>query len=162
MPTPQARDWKGHNPTREGGLDLPGALQLLSTPQSRDGRGIPKDGFCGKSLPRDAERELSQGWGRYEPAIRRWEGLTRPAPEPTEIGDNGRPRVSVRFAEWMMGWPEGWVSDFLAPGRQRPTGGTLSRKASLTVIGNGVVPQQAAAALRLLKDSLDNERKENK
>lgn len=49
------------------------------------------------------------------------------------------------------------MSDFLAPGRQRPTG-TLSRKASLTVIGNGVVPQQASAALRLLKDSLDKER----
>lgn len=39
-----------------------------------------------------------------------------------------------------MGLPEGWVTD--VPG--------LSRNAQLKALGNGVVPQQAAMALRLL------------
>lgn len=41
-----------------------------------------------------------------------------------------------------MGLPDGWVTD--VPG--------LSRSAQLTAIGDGVVPAQAAAALRLLLD----------
>lgn len=41
-----------------------------------------------------------------------------------------------------MGLPEGWVTD--VPG--------LSRNAQLKALGNGVVPQQAAAALRVLLD----------
>jgi len=40
----------------------------------------------------------------------------------------------------MMGLPEGWVTD--VPG--------LTRAQQLRALGNGVVPQQAAAALRLL------------
>jgi DNA (cytosine-5)-methyltransferase 1 len=40
----------------------------------------------------------------------------------------------------MMGLPEGWVTD--VPG--------LSRNAQLKALGNGVVPQQAAMALRML------------
>jgi DNA (cytosine-5)-methyltransferase 1 len=40
----------------------------------------------------------------------------------------------------MMGLPPGWVTG--VPG--------LPRTARLRIIGNGVVPQQAAAALRLL------------
>lgn len=41
-----------------------------------------------------------------------------------------------------MGLPEGWVTD--VPG--------LSRNAQLKAIGDGVMPQQAAMALRLLLD----------
>jgi DNA (cytosine-5)-methyltransferase 1 len=41
----------------------------------------------------------------------------------------------------MMGWPEGLVTD--------PALG-LSRRAQLRILGNGVVPQQAALALRVL------------
>lgn len=44
-----------------------------------------------------------------------------------------------------MGLPEGWVTD--VPG--------LSRKDQLKALGNGVVPQQAAAALRLLLPVLE-------
>ena len=67
--------------------------------------------------------------------------LGRPAPRPTEPGRTGE-RLSPRFVEWMMGLPEGWVTD--VPG--------LSRNAQLKALGNGVVPQQAAMALRLLLD----------
>jgi DNA (cytosine-5)-methyltransferase 1 len=45
----------------------------------------------------------------------------------------------------MQGLPDGWVTD--VPG--------LSRNAMLKALGNGVVPQQAAMALRLLLDRLE-------
>jgi DNA (cytosine-5)-methyltransferase 1 len=41
----------------------------------------------------------------------------------------------------MMGLPEGWVTGVDG----------LSRNAQLTMLGNGVVPHQAALALRLLE-----------
>lgn len=79
-------------------------------------------------------------WGVYGPAIRRWEQvLGRAAPPPTERGKGGQ-RLSPRFVEFMMGLPAGWVTDVLG----------LPRNAQLKALGNGVVPQQAAAALRAL------------
>lgn len=89
----------------------------------------------------DADGRVLAGWGPYGPAIRRWEAvLGRPAPRPTEPGRNGRPRLSPRFVEWMQGLEPGHVTD--VP--------DLSRNAQLKALGNGVVPQQAALALRLL------------
>lgn len=77
-------------------------------------------------------------WGKYEPTVRRWEKLTRPAPIPTEPNKNGNPRLAAPFSEWMMGWPEGWVTD--------PEIG-LPRTDQLKIIGNGVCPQQAYSAI---------------
>ncbi|MDT0407766.1 hypothetical protein ABZV64_19495 [Streptomyces sp. NPDC004959] len=74
-------------------------------------------------------------WGPYAAAITRWERLTRPAPAPTVEG-----RLRPEFVEWMQGLPAGWVTH--TPG--------LGRPAALTLLGNGVVPQQAHEALRLL------------
>lgn len=80
------------------------------------------------------------GWGKYAPAIHRWERvLGRPAPAPTVPGVNGRPRLSAYFTEWLMGLPPGHV-----------TGHGLSSAQALKALGNGVVPQQAALALRML------------
>lgn len=78
-------------------------------------------------------------WKQYEPAIRRWEQLTRPAPAPTVPGPNGKPRLSPLFVEWMMDLPVGHV-----------TGHGLRPAACLKQLGNGVVPGQASLALRLL------------
>lgn len=79
-------------------------------------------------------------WGPYAPAIARWEAVTgRPAPRPTEPGRSGE-RLSPSFVEWLMGLPAGWVTG--VPG--------LSRNQQLHALGNGVVPQQAEMALRLL------------
>jgi DNA (cytosine-5)-methyltransferase 1 len=116
--------------------------ELLSTPQARDSKGAPKDDFNNNCLPRDII-ECDQAWGKYEPAVRRWEALTRPAPKPTEPGVSGlkRPRLNPAFSEWMMGWPEGWCT--------APEIG-ITRKDQLKIVGNGVCPQQAAAALRYL------------
>lgn len=82
-------------------------------------------------------------WGRFLPAVRRWERtLGRPAPFPAEIGPRGYPRVSSRWLEWVMGLPAGWVTD--VPG--------LSATAQRQLLGNGVVPQQARAAIADLLD----------
>lgn len=79
-------------------------------------------------------------WGEYEPAIRRWEHvLGRPAPDPTEPNRNGNPRLTASFDEWMMGLPEGWITDSDIP-----------HGAKIKLGGNGVVPQQAESALRRL------------
>lgn len=85
-----------------------------------------------------APRASEVAWGEYGPAIHRWEAvLGRRAPAPTELGKNGKHRLSPRFTEWMMGVPDGWICD--VPG--------ISRNDALKAAGNGVVPQQAAAAL---------------
>jgi hypothetical protein len=80
-------------------------------------------------------------WGKFEPAIRRWETiLNRPAPEPTKPdGKEGNHRLSSKFTEWMMGLPDGWITDI-----------GLKRNDELKACGNGVVPQQAELALSLL------------
>lgn len=79
-------------------------------------------------------------WGRYEEAIHRWEYVTgRLAPMPTERGARGQTRLAPAFTEWLMGLSKGFVTDL-----------DLPYSAQLRVLGNGVVPQQAIAALRLL------------
>ncbi|MEO3861316.1 hypothetical protein [Acrocarpospora sp. B8E8] len=65
--------------------------------------------------------------------------LGRPAPPPIERGTRRQPRLSAVFVEWMMGLPGGWV-----------TGIDLPRTAHMRALGNGVVPQQAVAALHQL------------
>lgn len=89
----------------------------------------------------------SARWGGYGPAIRRWERiLGRSAPAPTMAGKNGQPKLSPVFVEWLMGLPEGWV-----------TGSGLTVNEALARLGNGVVPQQAAAAIRLLLERVEGE-----
>ena len=66
--------------------------------------------------------------------------MGRPAPWPTDIGLRGGTRLNPGFVEWMMGLPDGWVTG--VPG--------VTRKQQLRMLGNGVVPQQAAEAIRVL------------
>jgi DNA (cytosine-5)-methyltransferase 1 len=89
----------------------------------------------------DLEPATSTIWGDYWPAIQRWERIVgRPAPAPTETGPKGGQRLSPWLPEWMMGLPAGHICD--VPG--------LSRSEMLSLAGDGVVPQQAAAAVRHL------------
>lgn len=84
------------------------------------------------------EADKPQDWGDYEQAIRRWEEiLGRPAPPPTQCGTKRSRVLSPAFCEWLMGLPAGHVTN--VPGLTRPE--------QLRLLGNGVVPQQAAAAL---------------
>lgn len=74
-------------------------------------------------------------WGDYGPAVSRWEAITGtlvPAPLDAEG------RLAPALAEWMMGYPAGWVTD--------PAIG-LSRAQQLKACGNAVQPQTAALAL---------------
>ena len=114
------------------------------------GMGAGRDGhrkLFVKEDERETEREERQrvrvtsgygnqvSWGHYDRAIRRWEKVTRrAAPVPVDEG-----KLSALFVEWMMGLPEGWVTDIMD-----------HRGRALKMLGNGVVPQQAALALEHL------------
>ena len=117
LPTPTASDWKGANHSGSG---------------SASSRGM-------------ATVAEQTNWGKFEPAIRRWEEtLGRPAPAPTKPdGKDDNHRLSSAFTEWMMGLPGGWITDV-----------GLSRNDELKACGNGVVPQQAELALRVLLEGI--------
>lgn len=174
LPTPAARDGKGvmpRGPRADGyarsiaQLDLPGAIQLLPTPTARLGdssvRGADAARYRGprsmngrrsnlddcvaavdERAPWMADR-LPGGsyWGVYSEAIARWGcAFDREAPAPTQLGTKGQPQLSPGFVEWMMGLPQGHVTG--VPG--------LTRNQQLSLLGDGVVPQQGAAAFSFL------------
>jgi DNA (cytosine-5)-methyltransferase 1 len=163
LPTPRTSDTNGAGQHGDGGMDLRTTVTLLPTPTAGDGmaggvrtvsdgsggrRNVDWDdttrstGDGGASRLRDTPGLIhGSNWGKYAPAIARWEALTRPAPPPTEPNKNGNARLAADFSEWLMGWPDGWVTD--------PDIG-ISRNDQLRIVGNGVCPQQASAALRYL------------
>lgn len=96
--------------------------------------GEPTRGHTPDSEP----GRVQANWGVYAPAIARWETLRGTAPAPTELTPKGKHRLNAAFAEWMMGLDPGHVT--AVPG--------LTRNEQLKAIGNGVVPQQAIAALK--------------
>lgn len=126
---------------RRGGAPAPDAyghgrsLVGRVNPEQRhaDGRNGPQ------SHGDHPESATRTDWGPYAAAVRRWEPIVgRRAPAPTELTERGKHRLSPRFTEFMMGLPDGWITD--TPG--------LSRNDQLKMAGNGVVPQQCEAALR--------------
>jgi DNA (cytosine-5)-methyltransferase 1 len=117
LPTTTASDWKGANHSESGSASSRGMATVVE----------------------------QTNWGKFEPAIRRWEEvLGRPAPLPTRPdGKDGAHRLSSSFTEWMMGVPENWI-----------VGNGLSRNDELKMCGNGVVPAQASLALRVLLEGI--------
>lgn len=127
----------GHRPDDKDSINRDIA-HLLPTPVADNSRGLVSDSTEFQSLP----NEVAYRWGEYADAIARWENVIgRNVPAPTEPGAKGSPRLSPRFVEWLMGLPAGHVTD--------PAIG-LTRNQQLKALGNGVVPQQAAAALEQL------------
>ena len=122
---------------------------LLPTPEAKLASSGPdyaranRAGSGGDDLTTKVFKEqlTDINWGKFEPAIRRWEAVTgRPAPAPAKPdGKDGAHRLSSKFTEWMMGLPDGWITDH-----------GLTRNEELKMAGNGVCPQQAELALRLL------------
>jgi hypothetical protein len=160
LPTPLTRDYKdGSAPSvRDGEVSTDtvaraifnsGEVQLMGTPRTSSANGATaKQVEADAPKSRIEDQVLTTSWGKFEPAIRRWEAVTgRPAPAPTKPdGKDGAHRLSSEFTEWMMGLPAGWI-----------TGHGLSRVDELKMAGNGVVPQQAEYALRiLLEDFLED------
>jgi DNA (cytosine-5)-methyltransferase 1 len=138
LPTPTATPYGNNQSATPGAAvspSLDGIVQLLPTPNVADVTGGRKS----RSGDRSGELLLNgiaaaEKFGQYAAAVARWQPVIgRAAPAPTIDG-----RLSPQFVEWLMGLPEGWVTD--VPG--------LTRSQQLKALGNGVVPQQAAAALR--------------
>lgn len=177
MPTPTSSDYKAGNHQDGTGHSLTQAVQLLPTPQavnaSRSSAGygpnlhevvtalLPtptaSDGIMG--LPRTSGRPPEKStklatrleytdYGTYAPAIARWEKVTgqaAPPPSTPSRRAGGKPQLSARFVEWMMGLPDGHVT---GPDLALP------REHQLRLLGNGVVPQQAALAVRQLTQTV--------
>jgi DNA (cytosine-5)-methyltransferase 1 len=133
------------------------AIELVKTTVAFDGKLLPtptvldstntRNATAGRTNPDSkhhsgttlADVSYSGTFGMYEAAVRRWEPIIgRPAPPATE-SSTGKPRLNPVFSEWMMGLPEGHVTN--------PEIG-LNRTQQLKALGNGVVPGQAARALR--------------
>jgi DNA (cytosine-5)-methyltransferase 1 len=118
--------------------------ELGRDPEDMVGTRRASEGSIGGKQRDAVEYRSPVDWGQYAPAIARWEReLGRVAPAPTEPGaaKNGSRRLSARFEEWMMGLPDGWVTD--------PDIG-LTWGEQVKALGNGVVPQQALLALSIL------------
>lgn len=118
---------------------------------SNDANGFPVDNHNSASSPRrqaggfangrgagsDRTSDRQRTWGRYWPAIDRWERITGTvAPHPVDH----RGRLNPELPEWMMGYPAGWVTAVDG----------VSRSSALKAIGNAVQPQTGAAAVAAL------------
>ena len=143
-PTPTTQDTDEACPSQlnRNTVQLNTLVTLLPTPSVADVEGGRKS----RSGERGDELLLNglaatERFGDYAPAIHRWERALRPAPDPTEPNDRGGRRLAARFVEWMQGMPDGHVTDI-----------GLTRVQQLRILGNIVVPQQAAHALRLMRD----------
>jgi hypothetical protein len=172
MPTPTVGHVRNHDEPIEDYLErrqdyvdgktkgMPGAslgvavrMEMLPTPQALEGHhgnnlSVSYRENQGRQVMLSNHAvDMVTNWGKFEPAIRRWEALTRPAPAPTKPdGKDGNHRLSAEFTEWMMGLPEGWVT--------APEMG-LKRNDQLKACGNGVVPQQAEMALKILLQDIN-------
>jgi DNA (cytosine-5)-methyltransferase 1 len=132
---------------------LEDAVALLPTPAVADSRNT-RNATAGRTPENDRHHTgwtlfdvaYAGQWGKYADAIVHWGvllGQKAPvAARPT--GKGGQMQLNPAFVEWMMGLPEGWVTG--VP--------DLTRAQQLSLLGDGVVPQQAAHAYRLLLDDL--------
>lgn len=157
LPSPRTTGMNGPGVHGTGGQDLRTTISLLPTTTAMDahasGGSVPENKTLTDAIVR--RDDVGADWGPYATAIARWESvLGRPAPDPVRYdGRGGKPRLNPELTEWMMGWPAGWVTD--------PAVG-LARSEQLKACGNGVVPHQAAAALRelLARDGVPTIREE--
>lgn len=154
LPTPVAQP-SGNSPTehlrKKPGRDRVTDLAIIVENNLLPTGGLlptPQATYAPRSSPgygpnlHEAVATTDATFGPYAPAIARWEKVTgRTAPPPTNPPRRagGKPQLSARFVEWLMGLPDGHVTDL-----------DLSRERQLRMLGNGVVPQQAALAVHTL------------
>ncbi len=115
------------------------ARELLPNPGAGNSvMGLPR---ASGRPPEKSMRSMLTDYGVYAPVIARWEqvlGRSAPAPTVPPTREGGRARLSTRFVEWLMGVEDGHVTG-------EDLG--LTREQQLRMLGNGVVPQQGAAAI---------------
>lgn len=164
LPTPASRDSKGPDrrgerkdgsPRTDAQRTLPGIVVeglgpplLPSVARGVGSNGGPNQrGSRGDLAMPSVVHTDSETWGKFAPAIAHWERVAgRPAPAPLIAGGRGGKRLNPELPEWMMGVEPGHIT--AVPG--------LSFAAQLQAIGNGVVPQQAEYACRVLAMHVDN------
>ena len=102
-----------------------------------NGSNRDEHGCCGETCCNPINKQQSHDGQMSRLGIRfasRCEMSMQTAPDPLVDG-----KLNPKFVEYMMGLPEGWVTDL-----------PISRNQQLIMLGNGVVPQQAFYALELL------------
>lgn len=138
IPTPQSTNATASS-TGYGANLHEVARELLPNPGAGNSvMGLPR--ASGRPPEKSARIDYTD-FGMYARVIARWEQvLGRPAPAPTvpPTREGGRARLSTRFVEWLMGLEDGHVTG-------EDLG--LTREQQLRLLGNGVVPQQGAAAI---------------
>ena len=152
IPTPTTRDYKDGQAEhkRDGVVQTDtvaravfnsGEVTLIGTPRATASESSSVQVANGAPKGRIEDQVKLTNWGKFEPAIRRWEAVIgRLAPAPTKPdGKEGAHRLSSEFTEWMMGLNPGHITDC-----------ELTRNEELKAAGNGVVPQQAELALAIL------------
>jgi DNA (cytosine-5)-methyltransferase 1 len=154
LPSPQARDGRegpgcsgpeySARRLAEGRRNLEdGVIAMLPTPRHSDAKnGGPNQGIASGDIALSSAVQPER-WGKYTAAVARHaEVMGTLPPEPTEIGPRGGRRLAAAFSEWLMMLPAGHLTS------------VLDRNPALARAGNGVVPLQAATALRLLFEDL--------
>lgn len=110
---------------------------VLAYAQSRRSRSK----FIGVSSKYSRTRSITDTYGTQWRVPSSNEMSDREIPPPLDQG-----KLNAKFVEYMMGLPNGWVTDV-----------GLSRTQQLKILGNGVVPQQAEYALKLLWETYVNQ-----
>lgn len=139
-------------PTASDGNSRGSGLGTYPNPEGRPLREVvamlPDSQSAGGLAPLAAVRP--ERWGQWAESVARHEAVTGVrAPDPTVPGVRGGRRLSAQLVEWMMMLPAGWVTDLMLPNVD-PRPDRLSREMAIKALGNGVVPAQASAALRIL------------
>ena len=116
--------------------------RLLPTPRATNNENRQSERYGGGKDGNFHELMVNPSrFSEYAAVIQQWENvLGRPMPEPTQLSRNGNPQLSPRFFEWLMGLPDGWVTEVHG----------ITRNEALKACGNGVVPQQAVRAINYL------------
>ncbi len=122
------------------------ASLLLPTPLTTDYKQTNCPGNWRRNSPPLGTIVHTDNWDKYEPAVNKWaKRIGRPAPERIKPdGRKGENRLSAEFVEFLMGLPQGWITET-----------NITREQMIRACGNGVVPQQAALALQLLDVRID-------
>ena len=154
LPTPSglAGGQTSRGGDRKHELLLGGIAKSLPTPTVADARGSRRSTArtdAWTSNPGTTLTDVAYGdtFGEYAAAVARHADTIGRPPPPPAIDR----RLSPAFVEWMMLLPPGWVTDLDRP-----------RSDLLRILGNGVVPLQAAAATRSLTPAAVPNRKANR
>jgi DNA (cytosine-5)-methyltransferase 1 len=153
LPTPTQSMTTGAGTSgRDGGMNLQTAVAYLPTPTASDHKGpgpLDRRPVGDDDLATRIHRittDHANRWGKYEAALTRHEQVFgRTAPEPTRgTTKAGNPLLNPAFVEFMMMLPLDLVCG--VP--------DLTRSQQLSLLGDGVVPAQGAAAFSFLLDHL--------